>query len=229
LSSRALAPAGSLATRPIEKVGLVTHSAKKLGCAALLSVVVAGACTTDLNVNSNPALPDDAPRIVVETSLGNIVIGLYEEIAPITVANFLAYVDAGFFDGTVFHRVMEGYMVQGGGYVHRNGQYVAKDTLPPIVLESDKGLKNLRGTVSMARMDVPPDSATSQFFINLVNNQRYDRLGEVELGYAVFGVVLEGMDVVDAIAAVETEFRPPFREPAIPVEDVVIRSVRRLS
>jgi len=116
-------------------------------------------------------LPDDAPRVVIETSLGTIVIGLYEERAPITVANFLAYVDAGFFDGTVFHRVMPGFMVQGGGFVHRNEQYIQKETMPPIVLEADTGLKNLRGTVTMARTPAP-DSATAQFFVNLVDNQR---------------------------------------------------------
>ena len=94
----------------------MTHPAKKLGGAALLALVVVG-CTTDSNVNNNPAVPDDAPRVVIETSLGNIVIGLYEEQSPTTVANFLSYVDAGFFDGTAFHRVIPGFMIQGGGYV----------------------------------------------------------------------------------------------------------------
>ncbi len=212
------APCPRTPSRP--RFGLLARSFTKLGGVALLLLVVVAACTTDLT------LPDDAPRVVVETSLGTIVIGLYEERAPITVANFLAYVDAGFFDGTVFHRVMPGFMVQGGGFVHRNEQYIQKETMPPIVLEADTGLKNLRGTVTMARTPAP-DSATAQFFVNLVDNQRLDRLGEVQIGYAVFGVVLEGMDVVDAIAAVETERRPPFPEPAVPVEDVVIRSVRR--
>ena len=164
--------------------------------------------------------------------MGTIVVGLYEEQAPITVGNFLEYVDAGFFGGTVFHRTMPDFMIQGGVYVPQGDRYVAKDTLPPIPLESDTGLKNLRGTLSMARRDVPIDSATSQFFINLIDNQRLDRLGDVQVGYAVFGVVLEGMDVVDAIAAVETTVHPDVSLPgerAVPVELVVIRSVRRLN
>jgi len=178
-------------------------------------------------VNRNPPLPDDAPRVVIETTKGTIVIGLYEEIAPITVENFLRYVDAGFYSNTVFHRVIPDFMIQGGGFVHQNDQYQPKETFPPIPLESDTGLKNLRGTVAMARRGAP-DTATAQFFVNLVDNQRLDRLGEVELGYAVFGVVLEGMEVVDAIAAVDTRIVPAFpNERATPVEDVVIRSVRR--
>ena len=179
-------------------------------------------------MNNNPAVPDDAPRVVIETSLGNIVIGLYEEQSPTTVANFLSYVDAGFFDGTAFHRVIPGFMIQGGGYVPQgDGRFESKDRMPSIVLESDNGLKNLRGAVSMASGEMP-DTATSEFFIGLVDNQRLDRLGEVQLGYAVFGAVLEGMDVVDAIAVVETQVVLAFpRERATPVEDVIIRSMRR--
>jgi len=210
-------------SRPRGTVRALRHFEAALGCAALL--LLAAACNPEAGVNANPPLPDDAPRVVVETSLGNLVIGLYEDVAPLTAANFLRYVDAGFYEDTVFHRVIPGFMVQGGGFVHRGDRYLPKETFPPIALESDKGLKNLRGTVAMARRD--PNSATSQFFVNLVDNQRLDRLGDVELGYAVFGVVVDGMDVVDAIAAVETELRPPFPEPATPVEDVVIRSVRR--
>jgi cyclophilin family peptidyl-prolyl cis-trans isomerase len=122
---------------------------------------------------------------------------------------------------------MSGYMIQGGGFVRQGGQFLRKPPRPPILLESDKGLKNVRGTIAMARRDVPLDSATDMFFINLVDNQRLDRLGDVQVGYAVFGVVLEGMDVVDAIAEVEVDLVPPFPEPATPVEDVVIRSIRR--
>jgi cyclophilin family peptidyl-prolyl cis-trans isomerase len=195
--------------------------------AAALLLVASAACSGGPAANSNPPLPDDATRVVVETSKGSFVIGLYEEIAPITTDNFLRYVDADFYAGTVFHRVIPDFMIQGGGFVHQDGQYRPKDTRPPIVLESDKGLKNLRGTVAMARRGMP-DSATAQFYVNLMDNQRLDRLGEVELGYAVFGVVLEGMDVVDLIAAVETQVVPAFpTERATPVEDVVIRSVRR--
>lgn len=206
----------------------MTHSARKLGCAALSMLVVAAACTTDSNVNDNPAVPDDAPRVVIETSHGDIVIGLYEEQSPITVANFLAYVDAGFFDGTAFHRVIPGFMIQGGGWVPQgDGRFQSKERMPSIVLESDNGLKNLRGTVTMARAGMP-NTATSEFFINLLDNQRLDRLGDVEPGYAVFGVVLEGMDIVEAIAVVPTQVVLTFpNERATPVEDVIIRSVRR--
>jgi cyclophilin family peptidyl-prolyl cis-trans isomerase len=196
------------------------------GSAAVLLFLIAG-CGPGASVYENPPLPDDAPRVVIETSHGDIVVGLYAEQAPITVNNFLAYVDAGFYDGTVFHRVLPGFMAQGGGFVHQGDQYLPKQTRPPIELESDVGLKNVRGSVAMARRDIPLASATSQFFINLVDNQRLDRLGDVNPGYAVFGTVIEGMDVVDSIAAVETGMRPPFPEPATPVEDVVIRSIRR--
>lgn len=219
-----------MTTSLVEEFGplTLTHYAMKLGVAALLALMAA-ACTSDSSMNSNPALPDDAPRVVIETSLGDIVIGLYEEQSPLTVANFLAYVDAGFFDGTAFHRVIPGFMIQGGGWVPQGGgAFQSKDRLPPIVLESDNGLKNLRGTVTMARLDVPSDSATSEFFINLLDNQRLDRLGDVQLGYAVFGAVLEGMDIVEAIAVVPTQVVLTFpNERATPVEDVIIRSVRR--
>ena len=184
-------------------------------------------------MNENPAFPEDAPRVVVETSLGSFVIGLYDEQAPVTVANVLSYVDAQHFDNTVFHRIMPGFMIQGGGFVRSNEQFVRNEVGPPIVLESDTVLKNYRGAVSMARTG-QPDSASDQFFVNLSHNQFLDRLGNVELGYAVFGQVIEGMDVIDAIAAVDTHVpnpgsvvgAPPFSEPTVPVEDVVILSIR---
>lgn len=197
----------------------------KVGWVSVLLLVIAG-CAPGASVYENPPLPDDAPRVVIETEFGDIVVGLYEEQSPITVANFLAYADAGFFDGTAFHRVIPGFMVQGGGYIPQGAGFQSKERRPTISLESDNGLKNLRGTIAMARGGMP-DTASSEFFINLVDNQRLDRLGDVNLGYAAFGVVLEGMDVVDAIAAVETEMRPPFSEPATPVEEVLIISLRR--
>lgn len=200
-------------------------------CGVLLALLASG-CATDGTVYGNPPLPDDAPRLIIETDFGDIVVGLYEEQAPGTVDNFLAYVDSDFFDGTAFHRVIPGFMVQGGGYIPREGmRFQRKDRRPPIALESDNGLVNARGTITMARGGMP-DTATSEFFINLVDNQRLDRLGDVELGYTVFGAVIEGMDVVDAIAAVETEVSPDFTPPgekAAPVEDVVIRSIRRVN
>jgi len=199
---------------------------ERLGVAAL--VLAVNLACGGAAVSGNPPIPDDAPRVSIETSHGTIVIGLYADLVPGTVENFLAYVDAGFFDGTAFHRVIPNYMIQGGGYIPRGGgQFQRKDRRPPIALETESGLKNLRGAVSMARGGMP-DTASSEFFINLADNQRLDRLGEVEVGYAVFGVVLEGMEVVDAIAAVETHLVPAFpRERATPVEDIVIRSVRR--
>ena len=184
-------------------------------------------------MNENPPLSEDAPRVVVETSLGSFVIGLFAEQAPVTVANFLSYVETGHFEGTVFHRVMPGFMIQGGGFKKPGDQYRRNEVREPIALESDTGLKNYRGAVSMARTP-QPDSASDQFFVNLVHNQFLDRLGDVEIGYAVFGQVLEGMEVVDAIAAVQTHApnpgavvgAPPFDQPTVPVEDVVILSIR---
>lgn len=194
---------------------------------ACVLALLASGCAAGTSVDTNPPLTDDAPRVVIETNFGSITVGLYAEQAPISVANFLNYVEQGFFDGTSFHRVIPGFMIQGGGYVPTGRlTFERKERMPTIALESDNGLKNFRGTVAMARGGMA-DSATSEFFINLVDNQRLDRLGDVNLGYAVFGVVLEGMDVVDAIAAVEADFSPQFpTEPAAPIEDVLILSVR---
>jgi peptidyl-prolyl cis-trans isomerase A (cyclophilin A) len=195
----------------------------------LLLAVVAG-CAPGASVYENPPLADDAPRVVIETNHGDIVVGLYEEQSPISVANFLTYVDAGFFDGTSFHRVIPGFMIQGGGLVPLgDNRYQRKETRAAIALESDNGLKNVRGTLTMARGGMP-NTGTSQFFVNLVDNQRLDRLGDVNLGYAVFGTVIEGLDVVEAIAAVETGVSPDASlgsEVAVPVDPVVILSARR--
>jgi cyclophilin family peptidyl-prolyl cis-trans isomerase len=177
---------------------------------------------------SNPAPAADAPRVAIETDRGTIVIALYAEQAPITTRNFLEYVDASFYDGTLFHRVIPDFMIQGGGYLRDGeGKLLLKPTRPPIPLEADNGLRNYRGAVAMARLPAGPDTGTSQFFVNLLDNQLLDRLGEVELGYAVFGVVVEGMDVVDEIARVPTHAETPLPGADVPVEDVVIRSVRR--
>lgn len=160
------------------------------------------------------------PQVVMETTLGTIVIELDEELAPVTSANFLAYVNAGFYDGTdgmgatTFHRVVPGFVIQGGGLTE---DLSTKATMPPIVNESGNGLLNVRGSLSMART-MDPDSATSQFFINLVDNDFLDD----PPGYAVFGHVVEGLDVVDAIAAVATADMPPYED--VPVEPVIITS-----
>jgi cyclophilin family peptidyl-prolyl cis-trans isomerase len=201
-------------------------SSKRIETLALLTLLLLMvlACTSETTMTENPRPPEGAARVVVETSLGSFIIGLYEEQSPVTVTNFLSYVNTQHFDRTVFHRVIPGFMIQGGGFVHQGSQFVRNDVDPPIILESNNGLKNYRGAVSMARTQMP-DSASDQFFINLDHNQFLDR-SDIEIGYAVFGVVLEGMDVVDAIAAVDTHRIRPFSEPATPVEDVLILSVR---
>ncbi len=173
--------------------------------------------------------PKGPPMVKFETNMGDIVIELNEEKAPITVSNFLRYVNEGFYDGTIFHRVMKGFMIQGGGF---NTALVEKPTHEPIKNESSNGLKNDRSTIAMARMDAP-DSATAQFFINHVDNPglNYPTRG----GYAVFGKVVKGMDVVDAIAAVPTANkmattpggRYPFQN--VPVNNVTIISAKVVS
>lgn len=156
--------------------------------------------------------------VVLETSKGNIEIQLDSKNAPITTANFLSYVNEGFYDGTVFHRVIPGFMAQGGGFTPDGTQKPVKD---PIKLESKNGLRNKIGTVAMARTSVP-DSATSQFFINVADNGFLDYAPGND-GYAVFGNVTKGMDVVNAIVAVKTETRGFNAD--WPVEDVVIKKV----
>ncbi len=158
--------------------------------------------------------------VVFSTTLGEVTIELYPEKAPITVENFLAYVDAGFYDGTIFHRVVPGFVIQGGGFSESMEQ---KSTRPAIKNEADNGLKNERGTLSMARTrDV--NSASSQFFINLIDNASLDH-GTRDFGYAVFARVVVGMDVIDKIAAVRTGNRGMYQN--VPVQPVVIQSARR--
>ncbi len=142
------------------------------------------------------------PQVRLETSAGPVTVELYEDKAPLTVANFLKYVDAGFYDGTLFHRVIRGFMIQGGGF-DQNGQ--RKATRAPIQNEADNGLSNERGTLAMARTG-DPHSATAQFFINLVDNGNLDFSGKNARGwgYAVFGKVTDGMSVVDNIARERT-------------------------
>ncbi|MEE9513311.1 MAG: peptidylprolyl isomerase [Anaerolineales bacterium] len=160
------------------------------------------------------------PSVVLSTTLGEITIELYPDKAPVTVENFLAYVDAGYFDMTIFHRVIPGFVLQGGGFTEKMDQ---KKTRPPIKNEAENGLKNNRGTLSMARTsDI--NSATSQFFINLKDNSSLDH-GTRDFGYAVFAKVTAGMDVVDKIAAVPTGNRGRFQD--VPVKAVIIQSARR--
>ncbi len=166
---------------------------------------------------SLPARAETPPRVELVTSLGTIELQLDPQRAPKTVANFLQYVKSGFYGGTIFHRVIPGFMIQGGGFTPDMQQ---KPTQPPIPLESQNGLKNLRGTIAMART-ANPNSATSQFFINLVDNPALDYPQPDGHGYAVFGQVIKGMDVVDRIAKVPTQDAGPYQN--VPVTPVVIK------
>jgi len=156
-----------------------------------------------------------------ETTLGDFTVELFEKEAPLSAQNFLDYVDAGHFDGTVFHRVIPGFVIQGGGMTADMKQ---KATRAPIRNEADNGLKNRRGTLSMARTN-DPHSATSQFFVNLVDNAFLDP-GRGGAGYAVFGHVTDGMSVVDAIAKVKTGRRGMHED--VPLEPVVVKSAKRV-
>ena len=164
------------------------------------------------------------PVVEMQTSMGTIKIELDAEKAPISTKNFMSYVDEGFYDGTIFHRVIRTFMVQGGGF--EPGMKEKKKTKPPIKNEAGNGLKNKRGTLAMARTGVV-DSATAQFFINVVDNAFLDHKDDSPrgYGYAVFGKVIEGMEVVDKIKAVETTSKRGHDD--VPVEDVVIQYVRR--
>jgi len=167
---------------------------------------------------------EENPVVLMKTSMGNIKIELYPDKAPITVENFLSYVDKGFYDGTIFHRVINGFMIQGGGFTPDMQQ---KKTDHPIKNEASNGLKNRRGTIAMARTNVV-DSATCQFFINVVDNPFLDFKNETPqgYGYCVFGKVIDGMDVVDKIKTVKTTTKGFHKD--VPAEPVVIKSVKRL-
>ncbi len=160
-------------------------------------------------------------KVTMETSVGTITLELDGEKSPKTVANFVKYANDGFYDGTIFHRVIDGFMIQGGGFTRDMNQKPTRESIPN---EATNGLKNRRGTIAMARTMVP-DSATSQFFINLVDNDFLDFRSETPqgYGYAVFGAVTDGMDVVDSIAKVKTGFSGPHQN--VPEEAIVIRRV----
>jgi cyclophilin family peptidyl-prolyl cis-trans isomerase len=167
-----------------------------------------------------------SPKVRMDTSEGTVVIELNAEKAPTTVANFLRYVQDGKYDGTIFHRVIKGFMNQGGGFT---AQYTKVDTYEPIINEADNGLKNKRGTIAMARTG-DPNSATNQFFINTVDNAFLDHSAKTQRGwgYCVFGEVVEGMDVMDRIAQVKTGAGGPFGQD-VPKTPVVIKKVSLIS
>ncbi len=169
---------------------------------------------------SKAATPQANPVVLLETSMGNIKVELFANKAPVTTKNFLTYVNVGFYNGTIVHRV--DFVVGMGGYTEA---LMAKSTLPPIKNESKNGLKNTRGTLSMARYE-DPDSATSQFFINLKDNDHLDPAGG-KFGYAVFGKVIEGMDVVDNIAKVKTGTKGSFYN--IPMQTITVKSAKVVS
>ena len=165
------------------------------------------------------------PKVLLHTSEGDITIELFPNKSPKSVANFLEYVHSDFYAGTVFHRVIKGYLIQGGIY---NRQLVQKRTRDPVPAESDNGLSNLRGTVAVAR-GADPDSGTSQFLINLVDNRRLDYINDKSgqtWGYTVFGKVIEGMDVVDKIGNLPTHAQGPFAgdvpEPLVVIESAEV-------
>ena len=163
-------------------------------------------------------------RVKLETSAGDIVIELNEQAAPVTVKNFLQYVADGSYDGTIFHRVIPNFMIQGGGFTE---DMKRKKTQPPIVNEASNGLSNDRGTIAMGQIPGNPDSATNQFFINHRDNSNLNYIKGRSAGYTVFGKVVEGMAVVDAIAAVKTGVRRGMRD--VPVEAVIIKSATLVS
>jgi cyclophilin family peptidyl-prolyl cis-trans isomerase len=164
---------------------------------------------------------EQAPRVILETSMGEIVLELDPQRAPVTVENFLGYVNGGFYDGTIFHRVIDGFMIQGGGFTPGMAE---KPTRGTITNEADNGVKNSRGTVAMARRP-EPHSATAQFFVNTVDNAFLNHQSKTPQGwgYAVFGRVVSGMDVVDGIAKVETGSQGAAKD--APVEPVIIERV----
>lgn len=166
-------------------------------------------------------LAAENPRVLLNTSLGEIEVELIQDKAPVSVQNFLAYVDSGHYNGTIFHRVIKDFMIQGGGF---DGDMRQKDTRAPIRNEADNGLRNTRGTLAMARTSAR-DSATSQFFINHADNAFLDH-GSRDFGYAVFGKVVRGMDVVDRIAQVQTMRRNGQAD--VPRQAVEIISATRL-
>jgi peptidyl-prolyl cis-trans isomerase B (cyclophilin B) len=176
----------------------------------------------DLPRSTATRSPQGSRWVVLETSMGRIKIELFADKAPITVRNFLGYVDGRFYDGTIFHRVIDGFMIQGGGWEPGMKEKKARE---PIKNEAANRLSNARGTIAAARA-AAPDSATCQFYINLKDNTFLDRKNSRDqVGYCVFGKVVEGMDVVDRIAKVQTGIHRMHRD--VPKNDVVIRSIRR--
>ncbi|OOZ41151.1 peptidylprolyl isomerase [Solemya elarraichensis gill symbiont] len=193
----------------------------------LIGLVSITACSQQATDQAQDQSQDQAPAnpvtVILETSSGNITLELNQEKAPITVKNFLEYVDAGFYNGTIFHRVIKDFMVQGGGF---SKDYQKKKTNDPIKNEANNGLSNKRGTIAMARTN-NPDSATAQFFINHRDSTFLDKSSR-SAGYAVFGKVTDGLHIVDQIAMTKTGKGGPFSSDA-PLEQVEIITIKRIN
>ena len=185
----------------------------------MLKKLLLGACSVVFATSLMAA--EKAPHVLLDTSFGQIEVELDPVKAPISTKNFLEYVDSGFYTNTIFHRVIPGFMVQGGGFTADMQQ---KSTQAPIKNEADNGLRNLRGTISMART-ADKDSATSQFFLNVADNAFLDH-GQRDFGYAVFGKVVKGMDVVDKISQAPTGNVGPYQN--VPSKPIVILSAKVL-
>ncbi len=204
---------------------LLSHIHPYLSTLVLSTLFVAGLSLYAAGADTAHAAEPPAPRVSMQTNMGTIVIELYPDKAPKTVTNFLQYVKDGFYTGTIFHRVIRNFMIQGGGFT---ADYQRKQTRAPIVNEANNGLSNTRGTIAMART-FEPHSATSQFFINVVNNARLDYTASTPRGwgYCVFGRVVRGMRVVDKIRNLPTGARGPFAS-NVPLEPVIIEKVTLL-
>jgi cyclophilin family peptidyl-prolyl cis-trans isomerase len=194
--------------------------------AATLAVTMAcavAASAADTKAPADKGKEKANPMVILTTSMGDIKVELYADKAPVTVKNFLDYTKAGYYDGTVFHRVIPNFMVQGGGLTP-DMQDKTAGRMPAIKNESSNGLKNEVGTLAMARTSAP-DSATSQFFINVANNEFLNKeKAQDKVGYAVFGKVVEGMDVVNKIVAVKTTSKGPHQN--VPADPIVIKTAR---
>jgi len=185
----------------------------------VIAIILIGVCT----MNNLEAGENENVKVRMVTNMGTIELELYADKAPITVENFVKYANEGFFNGTVFHRVINNFMIQGGGFTIEGSQ--KKDTYDPIQNEADNMLSNEIGTIAMARTN-NPHSATSQFFINVKDNNFLDHKDKkTGWGYCVFGKVTKGMDVVDAIKVVPTQVNPKTGMPDWPVEEIIIESV----
>ena len=210
----------------MSKKVLLLIIAVAIGLGALILMLYGGDTTTKPQTTAPAPAPAAAPthsgdQVIIRTSMGDIVLELDRSKAPITVDNFLQYASDGFYSGTIFHRVIDGFMIQGGGFTEA---FIQKQTRATIKNEADNGLRNSRGTIAMARTSAP-DSATAQFFINLVDNHFLNHTAPTQRGwgYAVFGKVTKGMDVVDNIAKVRTAAKNGHGD--VPVNNVIIHSV----